>query len=185
MIGLQKAQTCSILSHFSAVLNSRWPRISSNYCYMNPIEHAFLNRRGPSSPLMHAVCYSRWPRKLFSSPAGRNVESGVSQVSGCRFGDDDLHHLLLHRLLLLALHGATTVGVASVVEAEGTATVGVALELLDGSSGVLLAAEENDTSATRATVGLVLDLGLLNVADGNEELDKILVAGAPWQLLSC
>lgn len=92
----------------------------------------------------------------------------------------NLHHLLLHRLLL-ALHG-TAIGVASVVETERTTAVGVALELLNGGSSILLATEEDDTGAARATIWLVLDLSLLDVADGDEELDQILIAGAPWQL---
>lgn len=111
-----------------------------------------------------------------------DVESDVNQafIVVSVLEDVSLHHLLLHGLLL-TLHGAA-VGVASVVEAERTTAVSVALELLDRGSSVLLTAEENDTGSTRAAVRLVLDLSLLDVADGDEELDQILVAGTPWQL---
>jgi hypothetical protein len=40
----------------------------------------------------------------------------------------------------------------------------------------------DNTSSTRATVGLVLDLGAFDLTDRREELDKILVAGRPWQV---
>lgn len=60
-----------------------------------------------------------------------NVEGGIDQVDD---GIAGLHHLLLHRLLL-ALHGAA-VGVSSIVKAERTTAVGIALELLDGGSSV-------------------------------------------------
>lgn len=83
----------------------------------------------------------------------------------------------------MALHGAA-VRVLGVVETERTTTVGVALELLDGGLSIWLAAEAHDTRAAGATVWLVLDLSLLDSSDSLEELDQVLVAGAPWQLES-
>lgn len=81
----------------------------------------------------------------------------------------------------MTLHGSAWV--ECIVETERTSTVRVALELLDGGLRVGLTAEANDTRATRAAVWLVLDLSAVDGTDGLEELDKVLVAGTPWQLL--
>ena len=95
----------------------------------------------------------------------------------------NLHHLLLQVATLLTLHHvAALTTVLDIGEAERTTTVLVACEFGDGSLGVRLRAELHNTRACRATVRLVLDLGALDLADGGEELNKILVAGAPWQL---
>lgn len=77
------------------------------------------------------------------------------------------HHLSLNGASrLLALHRvATLVGVADVGQTERTTTVLVALELGDGRAGVLLVGELNDTSAARASVGLVGNLGTINLGD--------------------
>jgi hypothetical protein len=94
-----------------------------------------------------------------------------------------LHDLLLQRTRGLDVHGgAGLVGVLDVGEAEGTAAVHVLLELGDRSGGVVLRTELDDTGATRATVGLVLNLRALDLADGSEELDQVLVAGAPGEV---
>lgn len=47
----------------------------------------------------------------------------------------------------------------------------------DGSLSVALARELDNTSALGAAIGLVLNLSALDLADGGEEVDKILVAG--------
>jgi hypothetical protein len=94
-----------------------------------------------------------------------------------------LHDLLLQRTRGLDVHGgAGLVGVLHVRQAEGTAAVHVLLELGDSRSGVVLRAEFDHAGAARATVGLVLDLGTLDLADGGEQLDQILVAGAPGEV---
>jgi hypothetical protein len=97
--------------------------------------------------------------------------------------DTILHDLLLERSVGLDVHGrhggAGLVVVLDVREAKRTATVHVLLEFRDGSSGVLLGAELDNTGAAGATVGLVLDLSALNLTDSSEELDEVLVASAP------
>lgn len=56
------------------------------------------------------------------------------------------------------------------------------LQLTDSSAGIIYAAKLDNTGSARATVGLVLDLGTLHLANSGEELDQILVAGRPGQL---
>lgn len=46
------------------------------------------------------------------------------------------------------------------------------------------AIEFDNTSATRTAVGLVLDLGTLDLADSGEEVNQILIAGRPRKLQS-
>lgn len=93
------------------------------------------------------------------------------------------HHLLLHAPSGLSLHHvATLVGVADVGQAEGTTAILVALELRDGLGSILLLGELNHTSATRATCRLILDLCTLDLTDRGEELDQVVVAGAPREL---
>ena len=74
------------------------------------------------------------------------------------------------------------VGVADVGKAEWTTAILVALELGDGLRSVLLRGELNNTSATGTTSRLVLDLCTLDLTDGGEELDEVVVAGAPREL---
>jgi hypothetical protein len=56
------------------------------------------------------------------------------------------------------------------------------LQLTDSSAGIIYAAKLDNTGSARATIGLVLDLGTLDLANGGEELDQIFVAGRPGQL---
>jgi hypothetical protein len=94
-----------------------------------------------------------------------------------------LHDLLLQRTRGLDVHGgASLVGVLDVRQAEGTATVHVLLELGNGGGRIVLRAELDHTGTARATVGLVLNLRALDLADGGEELDQVLVAGAPGEV---
>lgn len=93
-----------------------------------------------------------------------------------------LHHILLDVAGgLLTLHGAS-IRVLGIVKPEGAATVRVALELLDARLSILSVGELDDSAAARASVWLVLNFGAVDGSDGLEELDEILVAGAPWQL---
>jgi hypothetical protein len=56
------------------------------------------------------------------------------------------------------------------------------VRLTDSSAGIFYAAKLDDTGSARATVGLVLDLGTLDLANSGKEFDQILVAGRPRQL---
>lgn len=67
-------------------------------------------------------------------------------------------------------------------QVERAAAVLIALKLCNGSLGSLGRIEANDTGTTGATAGLVLDLGLLNLANGGEQFNQIVVAGGPGQL---
>jgi hypothetical protein len=54
--------------------------------------------------------------------------------------------------------------------------------LTNCSFGVRILLELDYTGAARATVRLVLNLSTLDLANGGEKLDKILVASRPWQV---
>lgn len=110
---------------------------------------------------------------------------------------DHLHDLSLGKVtcwlgihLLAASHGAAhsvVVGdswglVLYEAQAKRATTVLVAGELRDGGLGVLDGVELDNSSATGTSVWFVLNLGLLNLADGGEELNEILVACGPWKL---
>lgn len=83
--------------------------------------------------------------------------------------------LLLHRSFALA-------NVADVRQSKGATAVLVVGELGDGRIGGLLGIEADDTRAARATVGLVLNLGLLDLADGLEQLNQVVVGSRPRKL---
>jgi hypothetical protein len=65
---------------------------------------------------------------------------------------------------------------------EGIPPTDNGLGLTDSSAGIFYAAKLDNTGSARATVGLVLDLGTLDLANSGEEFDQILVAGRPRQL---
>lgn len=67
-------------------------------------------------------------------------------------------------------------------ETERASAVLVSLELRNGRVGCFGRIETNNTSTTGPAAGLVLNLGLLNLANGSEQLDEIFVAGRPGKL---
>lgn len=95
-----------------------------------------------------------------------------------------LHDLVLRQAGGVGVHNvsASRSLVLDKAQAKRAATVLVTGELGDGSVCVVNSVEANNTSAARASVWLVLNLGLLNLADCGEELNKILIAGRPRQL---
>ena len=99
-----------------------------------------------------------------------------------------LHDLILGKAAgWLGLHGHCIVVrswglILDEAEAEWSSTVLVTGELGDGSLSIPNSVEANDTGSARTSVWLVLNLGLLDLSDGGEELDEILVAGGPWKL---
>lgn len=63
---------------------------------------------------------------------------------------------------------ATRLDVFDKAETKGSASVLVALELRDGSLCRVRIVEADHSATTRSTAGLVLDLGLFDLADGRE-----------------
>lgn len=55
-------------------------------------------------------------------------------------------------------------------------------ERTDSSFSSVRTVELNHTGATGATIGLILNFGAINLADGGEQVDEVLVAGRPGQL---
>lgn len=97
-----------------------------------------------------------------------------------------LHDLVLRQAGGVGVHGhgvsASRGLVLDEAQAERTTAVLVSRELGDGRLRVVGVVETNDAGATRASIWLVLNLGLLNLADRGEELNEILIAGRPRQL---
>lgn len=67
-------------------------------------------------------------------------------------------------------------------QAERATAVLVALELANSCVGSLGVVESDDSGTTGPATWLVLDLGLLDLADSREEFDQIVVAGGPRKL---
>jgi hypothetical protein len=100
-----------------------------------------------------------------------------------------------------SLHSFTgaLVGVANIAEAQGTAAILIAGEfgcymlvdilkhfepeqLTDSRLRVCLLLKLDDAGATRAAIGLILDLSALDLANGGEEFNQIFIAGRPRKL---
>ena len=81
--------------------------------------------------------------------------------------------------MVVGIHGvaASRVKILDIAETERAATVLVPLEFGDGGLCSVARVEPNDSAASRSSAGLILDLGLLDLADGGEELYQIFVAG--------
>lgn len=97
-----------------------------------------------------------------------------------------LHDVVLGQATVIGVHGITATGlqVSDVAQSQLPTTVLVALELGDGRISRLGSVEADDASASGAATWLVLDFRLLDVSNGAEELDQILVASRPWKLCS-
>lgn len=85
---------------------------------------------------------------------------------------------------MIGVHAVTTAlgEVLDVAESKLATTILVSLELGDGSIGGLGSIESHDTGTSGAAAWLVLDFGLLDLSDGSEELDQVLIAGGPRKL---
>lgn len=68
-------------------------------------------------------------------------------------------------------------------EVERATSVLIPLELGNGGLGSLGTVEANHAGASRSTTGLILDLGLLNLANSREQFDQVVVAGGPRELV--
>lgn len=97
-----------------------------------------------------------------------------------------LHDLILRQAGGVGVHRHLVSASGSLVldeaQAKRATTILVSRELGDGSVRVVDGVEANNTSAARTSIGLILNLGLLNLADCGEELNEILIAGRPRQL---
>lgn len=85
---------------------------------------------------------------------------------------------------MVGVHAVTTTlgEVLDVAESKLAATILVSLELGDGSISGFSSIEAHDTGTSGAAARFVLDLGLLDLSDGSEELDQVLIAGGPRKL---
>ena len=97
-----------------------------------------------------------------------------------------LHDLVLSQVRGLGFHSISAAAARSLIldeaQTKWATTVLVTGEFLDSSLRIFSSIEANNTSASRSAVWLVLNLGLLDLSDGGEELDKILVACGPGKL---
>lgn len=87
-----------------------------------------------------------------------------------------------HVVAAAGLTRALLVEVLGVAQLQRTTTVLVALELRNGSLGRVGVVEPDDTGTARATAWLILDLGLLDLANRSEQLDQVLIARRPRKL---
>jgi len=79
----------------------------------------------------------------------------------------------------IGVHGVVVllrVEVLGIGDIERTTAVLVTLELGDSSFGCVGVVEADDTGTAGAAARLILDLGLLNLADSLEQLNEVLVA---------
>lgn len=98
--------------------------------------------------------------------------------------------LLLHDLILgqasvrVGIHHVASAwsGVLDEAEAERPTAVLIPLEFGDGCFGGVCGVEANHAGAAGSAARFVLDLGLLHLSDGREQLDKVFIASGPRQL---
>lgn len=100
---------------------------------------------------------------------------------------EQLHDVVLRETAVFSgVHSIPTTAtwrkVSDEAQTELSTPVLIALELGDGRVGSLSRVEANHTCAFGAAGGLVLDLRLLNVTNGAEQLHKIFVASRPGQV---
>lgn len=111
-------------------------------------------------------------------------------VTRCRPSPLDIQCSPSHDLILgqatvgIGVHAVacSLVDVFDKAEVEGSAAILISLEFGDGRLRCLGRVEPHYASASRSPTGLVLNLSLLDLADGREELDQIVVTRRPWKL---
>jgi len=67
-------------------------------------------------------------------------------------------------------------------EAKRSPSILIALELRDRCLSSVRAVKTHYTCTSRASTGLVLNLSLLNLTNGREQLDEVFIASGPWEL---
>lgn len=95
-----------------------------------------------------------------------------------------LHYLVLGQTSSLGFHGVSSTGslVLYKAQAKRAATVLIAREFGNGSLSIVGSVETDHTGTAGSSIGLVLDLGLFDLADGSEEFNEILIASRPRKL---
>jgi hypothetical protein len=95
-----------------------------------------------------------------------------------------LHDLILSQTRSLGFHRVATTRslVFDKAQAQGTTTILISGEFLNGSVCILSRIESNNAGTTRSSIWFVLDFSLFDLADSSEQLDKVLVASRPWEL---
>lgn len=99
--------------------------------------------------------------------------------------DPSSHDLILCEVSDFCFHsitGTTRDLVFDKAQAERTASVLIAREFFNGGICILGRVKSNNTSTTGSAIRLILDLSLLDLANGGEQFNKILVASGPWEL---
>jgi hypothetical protein len=92
---------------------------------------------------------------------------------------EPLHDLILGQAGGLGFHSISTTARSLILDEAQTkraTTVLVTRELLDSGLRIFGSVEADNASASGSAVWLILDFGLLNLSDGSEEFDQILVA---------
>lgn len=91
----------------------------------------------------------------------------------------DAHHAFIRTSRLATV---ANVEVFDEAKTERTTSVLITSEFCNGSLGIVTVVELNDSGTFRAAVWFVLDLRLLNLADGLEQLDQVIITSGPGQL---
>jgi hypothetical protein len=90
-----------------------------------------------------------------------------------------LHDLILRQAASsISVHGIASSRslVFDKAEAKWSSTILVTRELLNSSIGILSGVESDDSGTSGSAVWFILDFGLLNLANGGEQLNQILIA---------
>lgn len=82
----------------------------------------------------------------------------------------------LHRLTSRLIH------IFDEAQVERASTILVSLELGDGSFRSLGRVKFHYSATPRAAAWLILDLGLVNLANSGKKLNEIVIARGPWKL---
>lgn len=94
--------------------------------------------------------------------------------------DSLLCHARVH--VHLTITCSPSIHVTHVRQSQGTTTVLIAGELLDRRVGIIDIVEFDNPCAAGTSVGLVLNLCLVDFPDRLEQLDQVVIAGGPRKL---
>jgi hypothetical protein len=108
-----------------------------------------------------------------ASSSTRNLSHQTLSLSHDLVLGDPAVVVRFHVVAAAGLTRALLVEVLGVAQLQRTTTVLVALELRNGSLGRVGVVEPDDTGTARATAWLILDLGLLDLANRSEQLDQV------------
>ena len=170
----------------------RWPTSPKEKRKREKYSSVWLDREMPNALVKGCWIVGAIERPASSAHAPESQSDRACRIALCASTRMNCRDLESHNLILcqtavhIGIHAvpSTRCDVLDEAETERAPTVLVTLEFSDGSLRGIGRIKSNNSSPAGSAARFVLDLGLLNLSDGGEEFNQVVVASRPRQLVA-